>query len=182
MPEEHEISRSPAAEHGEQAIDYGRRKLAEKALDAIVVNDISRADIGFDSDDNEVTILTAGRDGSRAGDQIGERHVARAPKAKVAEAIRTGPGNMPRFTGNLSDFQVRDIVKQNPNVKDPQLDWNEQSPYLKLVVDQDRARARMLDHETVHRHVVERSDLRQVQADYLHCSRVTARTERGRTA
>src|SRR6202000_2528672 len=25
--------------------------------------------------------------------------------------------------------------------KDPQLDWNEQSPYLKLVVDQDRARA-----------------------------------------
>jgi len=38
-------------------------------------------------------------------------------------------------------YQVRDIVKQNPNVKDPQLDWNEQSPYLKLVVDQDRARA-----------------------------------------
>ena len=38
-------------------------------------------------------------------------------------------------------YQVRDVVKQNPNVKDPQLDWNEQSPYLKLVVDQDRARA-----------------------------------------
>ncbi|MGA7804435.1 efflux RND transporter permease subunit [Bradyrhizobium sp.] len=38
-------------------------------------------------------------------------------------------------------YQVRDIVKENPNVRDPQLDWNEQSPYLKLVVDQDRARA-----------------------------------------
>jgi multidrug efflux pump subunit AcrB len=38
-------------------------------------------------------------------------------------------------------YQVRDIMKQNPNVKDPQLDWNEQSPYLKLSVDQDRARA-----------------------------------------
>src|SRR3954454_12246322 len=38
-------------------------------------------------------------------------------------------------------YRVRDVVKQNPNVKDPQLDWNEQSPYLKLVVDQDRARA-----------------------------------------
>jgi multidrug efflux pump subunit AcrB len=38
-------------------------------------------------------------------------------------------------------YQVRDVMKQNPNVKDPQLDWNEQSPYLKLVVDQDRARA-----------------------------------------
>jgi multidrug efflux pump subunit AcrB len=38
-------------------------------------------------------------------------------------------------------YKVRDIMKENPNVKDPQLDWNEQSPYLKLVVDQDRARA-----------------------------------------
>ncbi len=38
-------------------------------------------------------------------------------------------------------YQVRDIVRQNPNARDPQLDWNEQSPYLKLVVDQDRARA-----------------------------------------
>src|SRR6478736_4042060 len=38
-------------------------------------------------------------------------------------------------------YQVRDIVRQNPNVTGPQLDWNEQSPYLKLVVDQDRARA-----------------------------------------
>src|ERR1700736_1690530 len=38
-------------------------------------------------------------------------------------------------------YRVRDVVKQNDKVKDPQLDWNEQSPYLKLVVDQDRARA-----------------------------------------
>ena len=38
-------------------------------------------------------------------------------------------------------YRVRDVVRQNPSVKDPQLDWNEQSPYLKLVVDQDRARA-----------------------------------------
>jgi multidrug efflux pump subunit AcrB len=38
-------------------------------------------------------------------------------------------------------YKVRDIMKQNPNVTEPQLDWNEQSPYLKLVVDQDRARA-----------------------------------------
>src|SRR6201985_2160969 len=38
-------------------------------------------------------------------------------------------------------YQVRDVMRQNPNVKDVQLDWNEQSPYLKLVVDQDRARA-----------------------------------------
>ena len=33
------------------------------------------------------------------------------PAFQVVEAIRTGPGDMPRFTGNLSDYQVRDIVK-----------------------------------------------------------------------
>ena len=33
------------------------------------------------------------------------------PAFEVVEAIRTGPGNMPRFTGNLSDKQVRDVVK-----------------------------------------------------------------------
>jgi multidrug efflux pump subunit AcrB len=38
-------------------------------------------------------------------------------------------------------YKVRDVVKENKNIKDPQLDWNEQSPFLKLVVDQDRARA-----------------------------------------
>src|SRR6201987_3576634 len=46
-------------------------------------------------------------------------------------------------TGKVRDiaYQVRDIVRANKNVKEVQLDWNEQSPYLKLVVDQDRARA-----------------------------------------
>src|SRR6202000_209640 len=38
-------------------------------------------------------------------------------------------------------YKVRDVVAANKNIRDPQLDWNEQSPYLKLVVDQDRARA-----------------------------------------
>ena len=29
---------------------------------------------------------------------------------QVAEAIRTGPANMPRFSGNLTDQQVADLV------------------------------------------------------------------------
>jgi ubiquinol-cytochrome c reductase cytochrome c subunit len=33
-----------------------------------------------------------------------------ATPTQAAEAIRTGPANMPRFTGNLTDDQVRDIV------------------------------------------------------------------------
>jgi phosphopantothenoylcysteine decarboxylase / phosphopantothenate---cysteine ligase len=82
-----------AAEHGASAIEHARAKLAAKGLDAIVVNDISRADIGFDVDSNEVTILCAsagGRaDGAGAqnGSGILELHVPRASKAQVAEAI-----------------------------------------------------------------------------------------------
>ena len=66
-----------AAEHGEDAVAYGRRKLEAKRLDAVVVNDISRPDIGFDVDANEVVIVSAD----------GERRVPRADKDEVAEAV-----------------------------------------------------------------------------------------------
>jgi phosphopantothenoylcysteine decarboxylase / phosphopantothenate---cysteine ligase len=66
-----------AAEHGDGAVERGRSKLVRKGLDAVVVNDISRSDIGFDSTDNEVTIVLAD----------GEREVGRRPKAGVAAAI-----------------------------------------------------------------------------------------------
>jgi phosphopantothenoylcysteine decarboxylase/phosphopantothenate--cysteine ligase len=66
-----------AAEHGEGAVERGRAKLARKGLDAVVVNDISRSDIGFDSAENEVTIVLAD----------GEREVGRRPKNEVAAAI-----------------------------------------------------------------------------------------------
>jgi phosphopantothenoylcysteine decarboxylase/phosphopantothenate--cysteine ligase len=66
-----------AAEHGDVAVENGRGKLERKDLDAVVVNDISRPGIGFDSTDNEVTIVT------RAGD----RPVPKASKAAVAAAI-----------------------------------------------------------------------------------------------
>src|SRR6266851_250600 len=39
-------------------IENARRKLVAKSLDAIVVNDVSREGIGFDSERNAVTILT----------------------------------------------------------------------------------------------------------------------------
>jgi phosphopantothenoylcysteine decarboxylase/phosphopantothenate--cysteine ligase len=66
-----------AAEHGDGAVDRGRAKLERKGLDAVVVNDISRAEIGFDAPDNEVTIVTA----------EGERHVPLGSKESVAGAI-----------------------------------------------------------------------------------------------
>jgi len=67
-----------AAEHGEDAVELGRGKLESKRLDAIVVNDISQDGVGFDAEENEVTILAS--DG-------GERHVARSRKEHVARAV-----------------------------------------------------------------------------------------------
>jgi phosphopantothenoylcysteine decarboxylase / phosphopantothenate---cysteine ligase len=73
-----------AAEHGGGAVAYGREKLARKGLDAVVVNDIGRQDIGFEGPDNEVTIVTA----------TGERHVPRASKVEVARAILEVVGDL----------------------------------------------------------------------------------------
>jgi phosphopantothenoylcysteine decarboxylase / phosphopantothenate---cysteine ligase len=66
-----------AAEHGAGALELGRAKLERKHLDAVVVNDISRGDIGFDTAHNEVTIVTA----------AGDTHVPFAGKPEVAGAV-----------------------------------------------------------------------------------------------
>jgi phosphopantothenoylcysteine decarboxylase / phosphopantothenate---cysteine ligase len=66
-----------AAETGDRGLEYARGKLARKGLDAVVLNDVSVSGIGFDSADNEVTILTNEE----------ERHVARTTKTEVAGAI-----------------------------------------------------------------------------------------------
>ena len=42
----------------ENVIENARKKLQNKSLDAIVVNDVSREGVGFDSDRNAVTIIT----------------------------------------------------------------------------------------------------------------------------
>ncbi len=42
----------------ENALENARQKLVAKNLDAIVVNDVSREGVGFDSDRNAVTIIT----------------------------------------------------------------------------------------------------------------------------
>ncbi|HEY5192605.1 MAG TPA: bifunctional phosphopantothenoylcysteine decarboxylase/phosphopantothenate synthase [Solirubrobacteraceae bacterium] len=68
-----------AAEHGSDGLglEHARGKLSAKRVDAVVFNDISRADIGFESDLNEVTILTD------AGDEL----LPRASKQSIAGAI-----------------------------------------------------------------------------------------------
>ena len=56
----------------------GRRKMEPKGADLIVVNDVGRADIGFESEENEVLLLT--REGAT-------ETVSRRSKREVAEKI-----------------------------------------------------------------------------------------------
>jgi phosphopantothenoylcysteine decarboxylase/phosphopantothenate--cysteine ligase len=66
-----------AADQGEGGLERARDKLTNKKADLFVFNDVSRTDIGFDSSDNEVTLI-----GAR-----GERTIAKAPKEEIAAAI-----------------------------------------------------------------------------------------------
>jgi phosphopantothenoylcysteine decarboxylase / phosphopantothenate---cysteine ligase len=66
-----------AAEHGPGGIERARAKLERKKLDMIVMNDISRTDIGFDSPDNELVLVTA----------HAERTVSRRSKRACAAAL-----------------------------------------------------------------------------------------------
>ena len=66
-----------AAETGENGLERARGKLRAKQVDLIVYNDVSREDVGFDTDENEVVLLSS----------TGERRVDKAPKEAIAAAI-----------------------------------------------------------------------------------------------
>ena len=66
-----------AADVGERGLERSREKLTAKNADLFVFNDVGRADIGFESPDNEVTLVSA----------AGERTVAKAPKDEIAASI-----------------------------------------------------------------------------------------------
>jgi phosphopantothenoylcysteine decarboxylase/phosphopantothenate--cysteine ligase len=65
------------ADEGEQGLERKRRLLETKDADLVVFNDVSRPDIGFDAEENEITLVSRG----------GERLVAKAPKREIARAI-----------------------------------------------------------------------------------------------
>jgi len=66
-----------AAETGDAGLARARNKLVGKGADLFVFNDVSRPDIGFDTRENEVTLVT----------KAGERTVGKAPKDEIAAAI-----------------------------------------------------------------------------------------------
>lgn len=66
-----------AADQGERGLERAREKLAAKAVDLIVFNDVARTDIGFDATENEVVIVST----------AGEQTVAKASKTTIAAAV-----------------------------------------------------------------------------------------------
>jgi len=66
-----------AADEAEAGLERAREKRQAKNADLFVFNDVSRPDIGFDSAENEVVVVSAN----------GDRHIAKAPKRVVAAAV-----------------------------------------------------------------------------------------------
>jgi phosphopantothenoylcysteine decarboxylase/phosphopantothenate--cysteine ligase len=65
------------AEHGAEGLERKRGMLETKNADLVVFNDVGRGDIGFDSAENEVVLVTRDR----------ERAVPKASKQAIAAAI-----------------------------------------------------------------------------------------------
>jgi phosphopantothenoylcysteine decarboxylase/phosphopantothenate--cysteine ligase len=66
-----------AADQGQRGLERAREKLASKNADLFVFNDVGRDDIGFETRDNEVTLVSGS----------GERLVAKAPKDEIAASV-----------------------------------------------------------------------------------------------
>jgi len=64
-------------------VNYARQKIARKNLDLIVANDVSRGDIGFNSDQNAVTVLW--RDGEQVLELASKHQIARDIVALIAQ-------------------------------------------------------------------------------------------------
>ncbi|HCT41152.1 MAG TPA: bifunctional phosphopantothenoylcysteine decarboxylase/phosphopantothenate--cysteine ligase CoaBC [Moraxellaceae bacterium] len=69
----------------EKVIEHAREKLLRKKLDMIACNDVARADIGFQSDDNALTVIWA--DGDRHLDKAGKTVIARQLVELLAERL-----------------------------------------------------------------------------------------------
>ncbi|HEY6599493.1 MAG TPA: phosphopantothenoylcysteine decarboxylase, partial [Pseudomonadales bacterium] len=67
------------------AVVNARAKLARKGLDMIVLNDVSDQRIGFDSDNNAVTVITV--DSEERIDIGSKTEIARALIARIATAL-----------------------------------------------------------------------------------------------
>ena len=66
-----------AADEGDAGLDAARAKRQRKGVNLLAFNDVSRSDIGFDAEENELTLITAS----------GERLIEKRSKRECAAAI-----------------------------------------------------------------------------------------------
>lgn len=66
-------------------LKYARGKLAKKKLDMVIANDVSRTDIGFQSDSNQVTVVTENNEQDLA--LASKQHIAQQLIALISAAI-----------------------------------------------------------------------------------------------
>jgi phosphopantothenoylcysteine decarboxylase/phosphopantothenate--cysteine ligase len=85
----------------QDVLAHGRDKLLRKGADAIVLNDVSREGVGFDSDRNAVTFLT--RDRAMELPEMSKRELADRILDEILELRR--PGKL--MTESDSDISVR---------------------------------------------------------------------------
>jgi phosphopantothenoylcysteine decarboxylase/phosphopantothenate--cysteine ligase len=72
-----------AADEGEAGLERAREKLARKNGTVFVFNDVSRSDIGFDADQNEVVVVSA------EGDTVISKRDKRAVAAAILDEVGT---------------------------------------------------------------------------------------------
>lgn len=75
------------AAESENLIENAQKKLSRKKLDLIVANDISRSDIGFGADSNEVTTIDAKTGAKTSWGMLSKAQLARKIVAQIAEII-----------------------------------------------------------------------------------------------
>ena len=91
-----------AADRGERGLERAREKLGNKRADLIVFNDVARDDIGFDSAENEVVLVSgrrraANREGREGAHRGGDPRRGGCPtrRRRVDEALGAS-GSTPR--------------------------------------------------------------------------------------
>jgi phosphopantothenoylcysteine decarboxylase/phosphopantothenate--cysteine ligase len=72
-----------AADEGEAGLERAREKLRRKNGTVFVFNDVSRSDIGFDADQNEVVVVSA------SGDRVISKRDKRAVAAAILDEVGT---------------------------------------------------------------------------------------------
>jgi phosphopantothenoylcysteine decarboxylase / phosphopantothenate---cysteine ligase len=72
-----------AADEGERGLERARAKLADKGGNLFVFNDVSRSDIGFDADENELVLISA------AGEQTIDRRSKEECAVAILDAVET---------------------------------------------------------------------------------------------